>query len=39
MVKIFGLTYFYRFFIGLFLQVIVIHRFGLSGVFGMLSDQ
>jgi len=39
MLKIMGLSYFYAFLVGLFLQMIVIHQYGLSGMFGMLSDQ
>lgn len=39
MLKIFGLSYLYSFFVALLLQMIVIHQYGLSGLFGMLSDQ
>lgn len=38
MAKIFGLTYVYSFFITLLLMMVVIHQFGLSGMFGMLPE-
>lgn len=38
MLKIFGLTYIYSFLVALLLQMVVIHQFGLSGMFGMLPE-
>ena len=38
MLKIFGLTYVYSFLVVLLLQMVVIHQFGLSGMFGMLPE-
>lgn len=39
MVKIYGLAYVFSCLIALLLCMVVIHQFGLSGMFGMLSDQ
>ena len=39
MLKIMGLSYVYSFLVGLLLQMVVVHQFGLSGMFGMLGDQ
>ncbi|MBC6995519.1 DUF1761 domain-containing protein [Lewinella lacunae] len=38
MLKIFGLTYLFSFFITMALQMVVIHQFGLSGLFAMLPE-
>lgn len=36
--KIFGLAYLYSILVALLLPMIVIHQFGLSGMFGMMDD-
>lgn len=38
MVKVMGLAYVFAFFVALLLQMVVIHQYGLSGMFGMLPD-
>lgn len=38
MPKILGLSYLYSFLVALFLHMVVIHQFGLSGMFGMLPE-
>lgn len=38
MIKVMGLAYVFAFFVALLLQMVVIHQFGLSGMFGMLPE-